>query len=165
MQTISRRTLILATLVVVAIVALVLLVHEKSVVSSATPAEATPDAVAVQATLVRGLEEKMMTPMVWTMEDGVQAVRGLATFAGEGNGDYAYIIVRAGEQQFTFLVSPQTNIFYSADVFAHSNQPAPTAENPQEALRKLQDTPVQVRYDPGDPPTAKSILIIGGGQR
>lgn len=161
--TLPKRTLILTIALIVAVIVLVLsfLVPGKKESSAVSEMGATPNVPDVRATM----EARMLTPMAWTMTDGIQAVTGKATFVGEGQGDYAYITVQSGELEFTFMVSPQTGIFYTADVFAHSNQPSPTVENPWKTLRELQDTPVLVRYNPGDPPEVYSVLIIGGNSR
>lgn len=159
--TLPKRTLILAIVLIVAAIVLVLSLIPGKKESSASEMGATPNFPDVRATM----EARMLTPMAWTMADGIQAVTGKATFAGEGQGDYAYITVQSGGKEFTFRVSPQTGVFYSADVFAHPNQPSPTVENPQEVLRELLDTPVLVRYGPGDPPEVYSILIVGGNSQ
>ncbi|WP_347245518.1 hypothetical protein [Thermogutta sp.] len=163
MQIALSRKIILVILLVIAVIFLVIsfLFSEKGILfsekgKSATEVTHIPD---VRATT----EARMMTPMAWTMTDGVQAVTGRATFVGE-SGDAAYITVQSGELEFIFMVTPRTGVFSTGDVYAHPNQPAPTVENPKKALRNLHDTPVLVRYEPGDPHRAYSILITGDDQ-
>jgi hypothetical protein len=162
---IPRRTLILLALVIVAIIAVI-------AVPVLKPAHSEPEAQ-VQVTTISAQEwgqqwEQTLAnaPEEMVMSDGVPALRGRATCTGLGEGGIAFITVKLDSgKEYGFIVDiGKTNVFRSEDVFAHPNQPAPTVENPIAALESLKDIPVFVRYDPGDPPQMRSIIILGGVQ-
>ena len=165
---IPRRTMMLFALVIVAIIAVIAL-------SALKPARGEPETQVRVTTSVtmsaqewaRQWEQTLANaPEEMEMSDGVHALRGRATCTGLGEGGIAFITVKLDSgKEYGFIVNiGKTNVFRSEDVFAHPNQPAPTVENPIAALESLKDTPVFVRYDPGDPPQMRSIIILGGAQ-
>ncbi|MBO9371031.1 MAG: hypothetical protein J7575_08100 [Chloroflexi bacterium] len=166
---ISRRKLILLVLIIVAaIIAIALALRpargEEPDTQSQEPVEAgapfTEDWVRQREQALAGAPEEMV------MSDGVPAVRGRATFTGFGEGNQmAFVTVKLDSgKEYNFAIEVgKASIFRSEDVFSRFNQPSPTVENPTAVLQSFKDTPVFLRYTPGDPPTVRSI-IIGGNQ-
>jgi hypothetical protein len=167
---IPRRTLILLALVIVAIAAVIaVLALRPARGETAQPTKTANATTNVQGT--RSIQEWEQTlanaPEETVMPDGVPAVRGRATFTGFGEGNQtAFVTVKLDSgKEYNFAIEVgKAGIFRSEDIFSRFNQPSPTVENPTAVLQSFKDTPVFLRYDPGDPPTVRSIIIIGGDQ-
>ena len=163
----KRKLILFALIIVAAIIAITLALRPARGGEPETQAPTTADAtMSVQEWGRRWEQTLANAPEESVMSDGVHALRGRATCTGLGKGGIAFITVRLDSgKEYGFIVNiGKTNVFRSEDVFAHPNQPAPTVENPVAALESLKDTPVFVRYDPGDPPQMRSIIILGGAQ-
>jgi hypothetical protein len=161
---ISRQKLILLVLIIVAAI-VVMALALRPARGEAAQKPATGATVSVQEWARQWEQTLANAPEESVMSDGVHALRGRATCTGLGEGNIAFVTVKLDSgKEYGFVVDIKTNVFRSEDVFAHPNQPAPTVENPLATLESLKDTPVFVRYDPGDPPRMRSIIILGGTQ-
>jgi hypothetical protein len=166
---ISRQKLILLVLIIVAAIIAIALALRPARGETAQPTKTANTTTNVQGT--RSIQEWEQTlanaPEETVMPDGVPAVRGRATFTGFGEGNQtAFVTVKLDSgKEYNFAIEVgKAGIFRSEDVFSRFNQPSPTVENPTAVLQSFKDTPVFLRYDPGDPPTVRSIIIIGGDQ-